>query len=262
MLETTRFESEQLVTASSVIGLSLGAFGGMMTLIAPGILGDVDMAALLESFPAALVEEMGLGHMATIEGFIALELYEYVWLLGLGAYLAYVAAGTIAGDIETGRMDTLLAAPISRRRLLVETYLALLTPILLVNVLVFVLVGGAGQVITESLSLADLAAVHLLSVPYLLVCGAFGMLASVAAPRRRIAEGVAAGAIIGTFLFEMLVNNTDLEWVGGLTPMRYYDPLTILTQGSYDVAGGVVLLGAAVALLVGSALLFEEVDVQ
>ncbi|WEL18634.1 ABC-type transport system involved in multi-copper enzyme maturation, permease component [Halorhabdus sp. SVX81] len=262
MFETTRFESERLFPASAVIGLGLAAFGGMMTLIAPGILGEVDMAALLEQFPSAMVEEMGLGKMGTIEGFIALELYEYVWLLGLGVYVAYTAAGSIAGDVETGRMDTLLAAPISRWRLLVEKYLALLTPIVVVNVVVFAGVAGAIQLIDETIPIADLAAVHILSVPYLLACGAFGMLASVAAPRRRLAEGVAAGAVIGTFLFEMLVTNTDIEWLGGITPMRYYDPLAILSEGTYDPAGGAVLSGVTVVLVAGSAWLFAEVDVE
>ena len=262
MFETTRFESERLLTASGVIGVSLAAFGGMMTLIAPGVIGDVDIAALLDQFPAAMVEGMGLGHMATIEGFIAIELYEYVWLLGLGAYIAYTAAGSIAGDIETGRMDTLLAAPISRPRLLIETYLALLTPIIIVNAVVFAGVAVASRVAGAPLPLADLAAVHVLSVPYLLACGAVGMLASVAAPRRRIAEGVAAGTIIGTFLFETLVLNTDLEWLGGIAPMRYYDPLTILTAGEFDLAGAAILLAAAVVLLAGSARLFAEGDIQ
>ena len=262
MFETTRFESERLVPASAVIGLGLAAFGGMMTLIAPGILGDVDIAALLEQYPSVMVEEMGLGHMGTIEGFIALELYEYVWLLGLGAYVAYTAAGSIAGDVETGRMDTLLAAPIARWRLLVEKYLALLTPIVVVNVVVFVGVTGAVQVIEETIPVADLVAVHVLSIPYLLACGAFGMLVSVAAPRRILAEGVAAGTIIGTFLFEMLLSNTDLAWLGGIAPMRYYDPLAILTESTYDPVGGVVLCSAAVVLMAGSAWLFGEVDLQ
>lgn len=261
MFETTRFESERLVPASAVIGVSLAAFGGMMTLIAPGILGDVDMEALLSQFPAAMIESMGLVHMATLEGFVAIELYEYVWLLGLGAYVAYTAAGSIAGDVETGRMDTLLAAPISRTRLLFETYLALLTPIVLVNVVVFAGVYGATFVIEESIPIEDLATVHALSVPYLLACGAFGTLASVAAPRQRIAEGVAAGAIVGAFLFEMLVTNTDLEWLGGIAPMRYYDPLAILTASEYDLAGAAILLVAAFVLLVASAVVFEEVDV-
>lgn len=262
MFETTRFESERLLLASSVIAVGLAAFGGMMTLIAPGILGDVDMEALLEQFPSALVEDMGLQHMGTIEGFIGIELYQYVWLLGLGAYVAYIAAGSIAEDVETGRMDTLLAAPISRRRLLVEKYLALLTPIVVVNVVVFAGVAGGIFVIDESIPLADLAAVHLLSVPYLLACGAFGMIVSVAAPRRIIAEGIAAGTIIGTFLFEMLVTNTDVEWLGGITPMRYYEPLTILTESEYDLLGGTILILAAIVLLVASAWLFGEVDIQ
>lgn len=262
MFETTRFESERLFPSAAVIAVGLAAFGGMMTLIAPGILGDVDMEALFEQFPPALVEEMGLQHMGTIEGFIGIELYQYVWLLGLGAYVAYLAAGSIAEDVETGRMDTLLAAPISRRQLLFEKYLALLTPILIVNVVVFLGVSGAVSLIDESIPLADLAAVHLLSVPYFLACGAFGMLVSVAAPRRIVAEGVAAGAIIGTFLFETLVSNTDLEWLGGVTPMRYYDPLRILTESAYDLVGAAILLAAAVALLFGGAWLFEEVDVQ
>lgn len=262
MFETTRFESEQLFPASAVIAVGLAAFGGMMTLIAPGILGDVDMDALLEQFPAALVEDMGLQHMGSLEGFIGIELYQYLWLLGLGAYIAYTAAGFVAGDIEDGRMDTLLAAPLSRRQLLFEKYLALLTPIVLVNIVVFSGVYGATLLLEETILLADLAAVHVLSIPYLLACGAFGILASVIAPRRLIAEGVAAGAIIGTFLFEMLVTNTDLAWLGGIAPMRYYEPLRILTESEYDPLGAAILFAAAVVFVVTSAIVFEGVDVQ
>lgn len=262
MLETTRFEAEQLLPASAVIAISLAAFGGMMTLIAPGILGDIDMEALLEQLPPVLVEEMGLAQMGTLEGFIALELYQYVWLLGLGAYFAYIAAGTIAGDVEDGRMDTLLAAPISRPRLLVEKYLALLVPILVVNMVVFAVVYGAAVFIDEPIALADLAAVHGLSVPYFLACAAFGMLVSVAAPRRLVAEGVAAGGVVGTFLLDSLVSPTDFSWLGVVAPMRYYDPLSILTASEYDPAGAVILLAAAVVLLIASSWLFGEVDVQ
>ncbi|QGN07551.1 hypothetical protein Hrd1104_09680 [Halorhabdus sp. CBA1104] len=262
MFETTRFEAERLAPSSVVIGASIAAFGGMMTLIAPGILGDVDLETLFEQLPAAMVEQMGLEHMGTLEGFIAIELYEYVWLLGLGAYLSYLAGGTIAGDVENGRMDTLLAAPVSRARLLVERYLALLTPIVVVNVAVFVGVYGATLVIEETIPLVDLAAVHALSVPYLLACGAFGMGVSVVAPRRRIAEGVAAGTIIGTFLLELLVSGTDVSWLGAIAPMRYYDPLAILTESVYDPVGAGILLVAAIVLLGGSGWLFGEVDVQ
>lgn len=262
MFETTRFDAERLVPASAVIAVSLAAFGGMMTLVAPGILGDVDVEALMEQFPPALVEAMGLQHMGTMEGFIALELYQFIWLIGLGAYVAYSAAGTIAGDVDDGRMDTLLAAPVSRGQLLVEKYLAFLLPIVVVNLAVFAVVYGAAGYVDDPIAFADLAAVHVLSVPYFLCWGAFGMLASVAAPRRVLAEGTTAGAVIGAYLLQTLVAPTDYAWLGAISPMRYYDPLTILTASDYDLAGAGILLAGTVALLVASVLLFREVDVQ
>lgn len=262
MFETTRFEAERLLPASAVIALSLAAFGGMMTLAAPGILGDVDMEAFLEQLPPALIERMGLAEMGSLEGFIAIELYQFVWLLGLGAYFAYYAAGTIAGDEEEGRLDTLLAAPVSRRRLLIEKYLALLLPIVVVNVIVFVAVYAAAVFVNEPIAIADLGAVHVLSMPYFLACGAFGMLTSVASPRRLIAEGVGAGGIIGTFLLESLVTPTDVAWIGAISPMRYYDPLTILTASEYDLGGAGILLTASIALIGVSSWLFGRSDIH
>lgn len=262
MLETTRFESERRVLGSTVVAVGLGAFGAMMIFVAPGILSEVDIDALLEQVPPIFVEAFDLTKMGTLEGFIAIELYQFMWLLGIGAYVAYGAAGTIVGDEETGRLDTLLAAPVSRTQVLLEKYLALLTPILLVNVVVFVIVYAAAVVIDDPLPLVDLAAVHALSVPYFLCCGAFGMLASVLAPRRIYAEGVAAGGVVGTFLVRTVVAGTDLDWLGAVAPMRYYEPLRILTTGTYDLAGAAILAIGGAAMLVGSVLVFREADVE
>mgnify|MGYP000088425307 FL=1 len=262
MFETARYESERRLPAAAVISLALSAFAAMVLLIAPGIIGEIDVDALLADLPPALVESMGLQHMGTIEGFLALELYQFVWVLGLGAYVAYSAASTIAGDVEDGRMDTLLAAPVSRRRLLLEKYLALLSPVVVVNVVVFCVVAAGTAVIGEPVALADLVAVHALSMPYFMACGAAGMVASVAAPRRLVAEGVAAGAVVGTFLLQSLTTGTSAEWLGSVAPMRYYDPLAVLTASEYDPVGAGILLAAAAALLAVAVRVFEGADVQ
>lgn len=262
MFETTRFEGQRRLPSTVVIATGLSAFAAMVVLIAPGILGEVDLEQLFERLPTVIVERFGLAQMGTFEGFLAIEFYEFVWLIGLGAYVAYSAAGTIAGDIEDGRMDTLLAAPISRSRLLLEKYLALLVPILVVNAVVFGVVVAAAAVIDEPITYRDLLAVHALSVPYLLLCGSVGMLASVLTPRRLVAEGVAAGAIIGTFLVQTVVEGTSASWLGAVAPMRYYEPLAILTASEYDLMGTAILSIATVAFLLVSVLLFVEVDVE
>ncbi|MFQ3293474.1 MAG: ABC-2 type transport system permease protein [Halobacteriales archaeon] len=262
MFETTRFEAEQRVPGSVVIAVALAIFAAMMTLLAPSFLDEVDMAALVEQFPRRMVEVLDLEVMATMEGFIALELYEYVWLLGLGVYLAYSAAGTIAGDVETDRLDALLAAPVSRTQILLEKFLALLTPILIVNVVVLVAVYAGAAFVDKPIAVPDLVAVHGLSVPYLLFCGAVGMLASVLARRRLVAEGVAAGAIIGTFILQTLTTGTDVEWIGTIAPSQYYTPVEVLTISEYDLAGAGILLAGTVVLLLVSIAWFREVDVQ
>lgn len=261
MFETARFEAERRLAGSAVVALGLSAFAAMMVLIAPGLLDEFDVAALTESFPPALVEAMRLDVIGTIEGFVALELYWFGWLLVLGLYVAYSAAGAIAGDVDDGTMDTLLAAPVSRWRLLGEKFLSLLTPILVVNVVVLVVVYAGTRLVDEPIAAVDLVAVHGLSVPYLLFWGAFGMLASVLAPRRRLAEGIAAGTLVATFLVETVADGADVDWLGLLSPTRYYDPVAILTAGDYDYVGAGVLLAAGAVLLLTSGVLFARRDV-
>jgi len=262
MFETARFEGERRLTGSVVVALGLSAFAAMMVLIAPAILDEFDVAALTESFPPALVEAMRLDVIATIEGFMALELYWFGWLLVLGIYVAYNAASAIAGDIDDGTMDTLLAAPVSRWQVLFEKYLSLLVPILVVNVVVLVVVYAGTQLVNEPIAAVDLVAVHALSVPYLLFWGAFGMLASVIAPRRVVAEGVAAGALVATFLVETVADGTDLDWLGLVSPTRYYDPVAILTASDYNYTGAALLLAGTAVLLLASGAWFARRDVQ
>jgi ABC-2 type transport system permease protein len=87
------------------------------------------------------------------------------------------------------------------------------------------------------------------------------MLASVVAPRRRLAEGIAAGTLVATFLVETVADGADVDWLGLLSPTRYYDPVAILTAGDYDYVGAGVLLAAGAVLLLTSGVLFARRDV-
>lgn len=261
MFETARFESERRLPGSAVLALGLSAFAAMMLLVAPGVLAEFDVAALAESLPPALVAALRLDVIVTIEGFMALELYWFGWLLVLGVYVAYSAASAVSGDIEDDTLDTLLAAPVSRWRVLAEKFLALLTPVLVVNVVVLVVVYAGTRAIGEPIAAADLLAVHALSVPYLLLWAAFGLVCSVLAPRRVLAEGVAAGALVATFLLETVADGTDLELLGALSPTRYYDPVGILTASQYDYAGAAILLAGAGVLLLAAGAAFARRDV-
>ena len=219
----------------------------------------------MESLPPALQAAFGAsGGLAftTIEGFLAVELYQFFWVLMLGIYVAYQAGGLIAGDVERGRMDVLLAAPVFRRRVVVEKFLSLVSGVVVVNLVVGLLVYGAVIAIGESISVADLAMVHLLSIPYLLACGAIGLLLSVLTDDSDVAKRGGLGAIFGLFLLETISQSADLGWLGAISPTRYYDPTAVLVSGEYDLAGAAVLLAGTAALVAASAWWFRRKDIE
>jgi len=263
MLELARFEAERRRkgTAALVVGVSVVAafFVGLF----PSIEGaDVDIDAMLEAYPPAMQEAFGIATLSTIEGFLAVELYGFVWLLLLGLYFAYSAAGLIAADVERDRMDLTLSLPVSRSRVLGEKFLTLLVPILALNAVVPVVVYASTAAIDHPIDPVALLTVHALSIPYLLACAGIGLVLSVLLDRADVARRLAIVVVFVLFLVESIAATTeDLEWLGYASPTYYYDPTAILVEGSYDLTGMGVLLAATGVLVLASKLRFERADV-
>lgn len=262
MFEITAYESKRRIKGAIVLAVLLGA----LTMLYIGLFPSVEqsgeeLTAYMESMPPALQEAFGDASLTTIEGFLALELYQFIWLLFAGLYVAYTAGGLIAGDVDRDRMDLLLATPVSRAKVLVEKYLALLTPILILNVVLPVVVYVGVRVIDESIAAGDLVMVHVLSLPYLLACGAIGLLLSVLFSSVDVAKRGGLGAIFGLFLVESVATSADLEWLAAISPTHYYDPTAILVSAEYDWAGAAVLVVVAAALVVVSMVRFKRMDI-
>ena len=260
MFEVARYEGERRLVLGVTIAAAAGFYGAMFVALAPS-LADFDIASLLSAYPDQLTEGLGLEAMDSLAGILAVELYQIGWLLVLGLYLAYNAASMVAGDVETGRMDTLLAAPVSRGKIITEEFFSLLVPILAVNAITPAVIYVAAGVINEPISVPNLVALHALAVPYLLFCAAVGLAFSVFLGSESLAQRGAIGVLVVSFLVETVFVGTDYEDLGVLTPMNYFDPTEILVDGSYDIAGAGILLAAALALVLASQLRFRGMDI-
>jgi len=263
MFPVTRYEGERRVRGVLTLTGLLAVYTLLIVFLFPAVAeSGVDFEAYVESLPPALQEGfVGTASFDTIEGFLSTELYQFIWLLLLGLYLAYSGGALVAADIESGRMDLLLAAPISRSRVVAEKFLALLVPILTVNLLLPYVVYAGIVAIDESIDVVSLFAVHLLSIPYLLTCASIGLLLSVLVHRADLARRGGIGAVFGLFLLDTVSVGTEYDWLGALSPTRYYSPVDILGEGSYDVGGALVLTAAALALVAVSVSLFERQDI-
>lgn len=261
MLEIARYEGRKRLRGSLYLALGLGALAAFAVWAFPSYSQAMDMDQLMEAFPDVMIQAFSIQSMASLEGFLAVELYVFGWVILLGLYLAYSAASVVADDVDRGRMDLLLAMPVSRPRLAMEKFAALAVPILTVNVVTPIVVVATALALDLQVATVDVVALHALSIPYLFACGGIGLLASVVFDRASVAQRVALGVTFGLYLLSSLLRGTDLEWLGAIAPMRYFDPNAVLLQGTYDLAGVAVLLGMTALLLAVSGAWFVRRDI-
>jgi ABC-2 type transport system permease protein len=261
MLETTRYEAGRRLRGTAVLTVSISVYAAFVVWYFTTLEG-VDYESVFENLPPAMIEAFGIEALGTIEGFLGAQIFNFVWLLGLGVYFAYAAAGLLAGDVENGRLDLVLSFPVSRSQLLLEKSASLLLPLTALNVVVGVVLYVLVLAIGESIDPAHLALAHLLSVPYLLACGAIGLLCSVLANRAAIAERAAIGVVFVLYLLESVIGGgTQFAWLQHVSPTNYYDPTPLLIAGTYDALDSVVLLVMFLALFAASRTVFQRRDV-
>ena len=267
MFEITRYEFDRRVKGAVVLAVLLAVMSFGIVALFPSIeTSGADLEAYWQSLPPAMKAAFGASggafSLTTMEGFLAVELYQFFWLLLLGIYTAYIAGGLIAGDVERGRLDVLLATPVSRSKVIIEKFLSLVPTLVVLNVIVGAVVYVSVVAIGESVSLSDLVVAHLLSIPYLLACGAIGLLLSVVFDHADVAQRAGLGAIFALFLLDSVASSADMGWLGAISPTHYYDPTAILVSSEYDWTGAVVLLAGIVVLVLVSRVIFQRKDIS
>jgi ABC-2 type transport system permease protein len=260
MTALARYEGRKRLRGSVYLSAGMSALAALDIWVYPSFRDAFEGEDLLEAYPDQLLQLFDVRTLTSIEGFLATELYVFGWILLLGLYVAYLAAGRVAGDIEHERMDILLSLPLSRARTATELFAALAVPILAVNLLPPVVVFVGSALIGESSAVAVLLSVHLLSIPYLFACGGIGLAVSVVSDRADIAQRIALGVVFGLYLVESLVVGTDYEFVGVVAPSRHYDPATILVESSYDPLSAGILVAMTGLLLAASIVWFRRRD--
>lgn len=265
MFEIAGFEARRRFRGGVYLSVVMVAYSALIVGLFPSISeAATDIQSYIESLPPeirrAFVGEAEF--YTTMEGFLASEMYQFLVLLLLGMYFAYAAASTIAGEVEDGSIDLLLANPVSRTRVVVGKYLSLVPIMALVNAVLFAATAYGIEFIGEEIDLVDLAVLHLLSMPYLLACAGLGLVASVAFDTARRAQMVGAGGVFAMFIVDVVTLDTDYEWLGDLAFSRYFDTVEILVRTEVDWGGVAFLVAAAIGLVIVSAERFERADVS
>ncbi len=218
--------------------------------------------AIEEAFPEYMMGLLGMEELHTMEGFLGGYVYPLIWIIFGGIYFAYVSAGMIAGDIRTRRMDLTLSNPVSRESVVLQKLASLWVPLVVLNVGLGLFLFAGMWVLDELVDPVVLVLVHLLSVPYFLVCAGIGIVLSVVVSRVESAQVTAIGLVFLLWLVEGLSDlDPDFEWIGAFTPHRYFDATAILVHEEFAFADAGILLAAFLVLVGTAAIIFIRRDI-
>ncbi len=259
MLEIVRFQTKRRIRGMLGLTVAIGILVLFYIAMWPSM-ADMDLDQLFEGFPDLFLDMFGIIELGTIEGFLAAELYQFIWTVLLGLYFGYAAAGVIAGEFERNALDISLSLPVTRTRHLLEEFVASVVPIVVLNILVGALIVVALVLMGEWIELTDLVLVHALSIPYFMVCVGIGFVLSVLANRADMAQRLAIGIIFALWAIDSVSQTVDQAWLGLLSPSRYYQPSEILVLSTVEWLDGIILLAMTAVLLLVAVVIFKRKD--
>ena len=216
---------------------------------------------LIESYPEELMAFLGnSADLGTPSGYLGYYNFSMMPVI-VGIFVVLVGSGLLASDEESGRLDLILAHPISRTALLWGRFLAFV-----VTTLIILAFSWLGLYLPTAWTPLDVGWIEL-TLPYLsllgvlMFIGTLALLLSMLLPSRRLAATAAGMALVGSYFVSSLARiNTDLEPVAKLSPLYYYQGGEAMDN--FNATWFVGLLAAAVLFALLAWWRFQRRDIR
>ncbi len=248
----------------SILGWGLGLCGIVVLQMSayPAIRGQIAAyAKMFEAYPPAIKAMLGAqGSLSSSTGYVEAESCGLVVPLVLTAIGITVGAG-LAADLDRGRLEVLLSAPVPRGRIVLARALAMATALAATGLALFACLAVVSRAVGLNVAVADLGAASLAAVLHALVFGTIAL--AVACVTGRHGAAVAAG-VTATLVAFLL--NSLASFVTGLQPWEWLSPFHHLAvadalRGEVPVLSAAGLAAAAVLFVGGGVLGFARRDV-
>ncbi|MBW4030151.1 MAG: ABC transporter permease subunit [Acidobacteria bacterium] len=232
----------------------------VMLAMYPTIHANTSFSKLIDAYPEALRKLFDISDYTTGPGYLRTEVFSFMAPLLVTIYAILQGSDLLAGEEERRTIDLLLANPISRRRVVLEKWLALATGVIVLSLVLELLLGLAGPLFELHLGWRQLSAAVLGTALFALFGGTFALAWGAATGARGAARGVSAAVVIAMYLLSALAQLVaalkSFEWASLWYHALGGDPLT--TGFHYGHLGVlVVFIGA---LLAAAVRLFERRD--
>lgn len=248
-----------------MLGWTLGLAGmaALMTSFYPAMHQDGAIDSLLQNMPAAFQGLVGsLADLSTFPTYLASQLFDIRMPLIAGIMAIILGLGLSVADEEKGELRTMLSLPISRTKVLLQKWVAMLT---ILAVTLIGLVGGMYAVLPfiadASIELGQLVRLVAMTGLMMATFGTIPFAIGSITGKRAVATAVSILMIIGSFILSTFGRAVD--WLADYEKLSllHYFPAVDIVKGEFDWLNPIVLGSITLVLLIVSVVLFRRRDV-
>ncbi len=198
----------------------------------------------------------------SFDGFMSLEAFNLSALVICG-YVGFITASFLAGEIEMKTIDLLLAQPVTRVRLVVDRYGALVPMVVLLVLAMLAGVFLGTQYLNIAASYLWFAYALALMGLFMLAFAAISLFVSAVLSDGRTAGIVSLGVLIVMYFMETVGQSVEkLDVVRSLSLFHYARYSEILIYHDLSIANVAVLLGIAIAFVALAVIAFRRRDIN
>ncbi|HEY7255733.1 MAG TPA: ABC transporter permease subunit [Solirubrobacterales bacterium] len=230
-------------------GIPLGLWSAFIVLIFPSVEGALSKA--VADYPPALKEAFGIGELSNVEQYLHAELLSLIVPLALGYLAVRAVSSGLSGAAESGRLDVLLSAPVSRYRVAAASFAGTAVELAIVLLLTVILTGLGSLVANANLSLSAALAGYANVWPLALLFAGLGIVATGFSLRTSVVTGAVAGVLVTMYVIDLIGRlDPDLSGIRYASVFKYYG--NAIEDGIDPVAFVGVGLAAVVLAVLGA----------
>jgi ABC-2 type transport system permease protein len=248
----------------SLVGWAIGLGSLVVVTVAfwPAFRGSSGISQAIDRLPSGVVDALGLEGFGTPAGFLRGNLYEFIVPLLLSVAAVAAANGLTAVEEDSGRLETYLSQPISRRSSFLGRSVALIAWLAVITVVVLVTQLIADGAVGLQIEAGRVASTVVLCGLLALLSGALTLAIAGWLPRPSLVLSIGIAVVVGGYVVSALFPLSDpLRQLSGLSPWKWAlggDPLVNGAEPWRYLA----LLIPTVALVLLGVVAFNRRDVR
>ncbi|OPX46287.1 ABC-2 family transporter protein [Ruminiclostridium hungatei] len=237
-----------------------------MLLLYPSMTGAMKdkMNLMLQAFPKEMIIAMGLDKVSITEllGFYNTYCYLLVTILG-GIFAMLQGISVLSKEEDEKTIEFLLSKPITRNRIIFEKVSAVLTNILILNIVVSMISYVAIELVSsEAYSLKALLLLFLGPVLMQVTFAAVGLLISIFIVKARINIPVGVGIVLGLYFISILATVSEkADFLKYVTPFKYVDGADIINSKAIEPVYLAIMTAVTLACTFITRLIYNKKDI-